>query len=58
MTIIQITEDRLREILTIMYAYGLIDLKRSLVDMPYVAERVKMYLEAKALVDDMIKQVQ
>ena len=58
MTIIQITEDRLREILTIMYAYGLIDLKRALVDMPYVAERVKMYLEAKALVDDMIKQVQ
>lgn len=58
MTIIQITEDRLREILTIMYSYGLIDLQRAQYDILYVAERVKMYLEAKAVVDDMIKQIQ
>lgn len=57
MTIIQITEDRLREILTIMYSYGLIDLQRAQYDIPYVAERVKMYLEAKAVVDNMIKQI-
>jgi hypothetical protein len=55
MNVIYLTEEQLVDILTTMYNYGLIDLRRAQYDMPYVTERVKMYLEAKAIVDDCIR---
>ena len=52
MNTIYLTEEQLKDILTTLYICGLIDLNKASVDVQYTTERIKMYLEAKAVVEN------
>lgn len=55
MKTIYLTEEHLIDILSTMYAYGMIDLQRARVDAQYTIERIKMFLEAKTMADEIIR---